>query len=94
MLSKQSIRSNVKIFLEDELLNKDQVLEFNKEWSEKEELLFRKMLKQGGILRIQGKKFKIKIQENINLNSRGNSDAPITPMDHTGDDVDLNYIRK
>tara|TARA_R100000773_G_C4195897_1_gene100092 strand:+ start:332 stop:616 length:285 start_codon:yes stop_codon:yes gene_type:complete len=94
MLSKQSIRSNVKIFLEDELLNKDQVLEFNKEWSEKEELLFRKMLKQGGIIRIQGKKFKIKIQENINLNSRGNSDAPITPMDHTGDDVDLNYIRK
>ena len=94
MLSKQSIRSNVKIFLEDELLNKDQVLEFNKEWSEKEELLFRKMLKQGGIIRIQGKKFKIKIQENINLNSRGNSDAPITPMDHTGDDIDLNYIRK
>ena len=40
MLSKQSIRGNVKIFLEDELLNKDQVLEFSKEWSEKEELLF------------------------------------------------------
>jgi len=56
--------------------------------------LFRKMLKQGGILRIQGKKFKIKNEENINLNSRGNTDAPITPMDHTGDDVDLNYIRK
>ena len=94
MLSKQSIRGNVKIFLEDELLNKDQVLEFSKEWSEKEELLFRKMLKQGGIIRIQGKKFKIKNEENITLNSRGNSDAPITPMDHTGDDVDLNYIRK
>ena len=30
MLSKQSIRGNVKIFLEDELLNKDQVLEFRK----------------------------------------------------------------
>ena len=94
MLSKQSIRGNVKIFLEDEWLSKDQVLEFSKEWSEKEELLFRKMLKQGGILRIQGKKFKIKNEENINLNSRGNTDAPITPMDHTGDDVDLNYIRK
>ena len=94
MLSKQSIRGNVKIFLEDELLNKDHVLEFSKEWSEKEELLFRKMLKQGGIIRIQGKKFKIKNEENINLNSRGNTDAPITPMDHTGDDVDLNYIRK
>ena len=94
MLSKQSIRGNVKILLDDEVLTKDQILEFNKEWSEKEELLFRKMLKQGGIIRIQGKKFKIKNEENINLNSRGNTDAPITPMDHTGDDVDLNYIRK
>ena len=94
MLSKQSIRGNVKILLDDEVLTKDQILEFNKEWSEKEELLFRKMLKQGGIIRIQGKKFKIQNEENINLNSRGNTDAPITPMDHTGDDVDLNYIRR
>ena len=94
MLSKQSIRGNVKISLDDEILTKDQILEFNKEWSEKEELLFRRMLKQGGIIRIQGKKFKIENEENINLNSRGNTDAPITPMDYTEDDVDLNYIRK
>tara|TARA_R100000742_G_C4203416_1_gene31857 strand:+ start:39 stop:323 length:285 start_codon:yes stop_codon:yes gene_type:complete len=94
MLSKQSIRGNVKILLNDEVLTKDQILEFNKEWSEKEELLFRKMLKQGGIIRIQGKKFKIENEENINLNSRGNTDAPITPMDYTEDDVDPNYIRR
>ena len=94
MLSKQSIRGNVKISLDDEVLTKDQILEFNKEWSEKEELLFRKMLKQGGVIRIQGKKFKIENEENINLNSRGNTDAPITPMDYTEDDVDPNYIRR
>ena len=94
MLSKQSIRGNVKILLDDKVLTKDQILEFNKEWSEKEELLFRKMLKQGGIIRIQGKKFKIENEENINLNSRGNTDAPITPMDYTEDDVDPNYIRR
>ena len=94
MLSKQSIRGNVKILLDDEVLTKDQILEFNKEWSEKEELLFRKMLKQGGIIRIQDKKFKIENEENINLNSRGNTDAPITPMDYTEDDVDPNYIRR
>jgi len=52
------------------------------------------MLKQGGIIRIQGKKFKIENVENINLNSRGNTDAPITPMDYTEDDVDPNYIRR
>jgi len=94
MLSKQSIRGNVKISLDDEILTKDQILEFNKEWSEKEELLFRRMLKQGGVIRIQGKKFKIENEENINLNSRGNTDAPITPMDYTEDDVDPNYIRR
>ena len=94
MLSKQSIRGNVKILLDDEVLTKDQILEFNKEWSEKEELLFRKMLKQGGVIRIQGKKFKIENEQNINLNSRGNTDAPITPMDYTEDDVDPNYIRR
>ena len=94
MLSKQSIRGNVKILLDDEVLTKDQILEFNKEWSEKEELLFRKMLKQGGVIKIQGKKFKIENEENINLNSRGNTDAPITPMDYTEDDVDPNYIRR
>ena len=45
MLSKQSIRGNVKISLDDEILTKIQILEFNKEWSAKEELLFRRMLK-------------------------------------------------
>ena len=94
MLSKQSIRGNVKILLDDKVLTKDQILEFNKEWSEKEELLFRKMLKQGGVIRIQGKKYKIENEENINLYSRGNTDAPITPMDYTEDDVDPNYIRR
>ena len=94
MLSKQSIRGNVKISLDDEVLTKDQILEFNKEWSEKEELLFRRMLKQGGAIKIKGKKFKIKIEESTTMNSRGNTDAPITPMDYTEDDVDPNYIRR
>ncbi len=63
MLSKQSIRGNVKISLDDEILTKDQILEFNKEWSEKEELLFRRMLKQGGIIRIQGKNLKLRMKK-------------------------------
>ena len=94
MLSKQSIRGNVKISLNDEILTKIQILEFNKEWSEKEELLFRRMLKQGGAIKIKGKKFKIEIEESTTMNSRGNTDAPIIPMDTTGDNVDPNYIRR
>ena len=63
MLSKQSIRGNVKISLDNEVLTKDQILEFNKEWSEKEELLFRRMLKQGGAIKIKGRKFEIEIEK-------------------------------
>ena len=94
MLSKQSIRSNVKILMNEETPTKDQLIELSEGWSENEEILFRKMLKQGGNFRIQGQRFKIMLEENTTLNSRGNYDAPIKPMDHTGDNVDPNYIRR
>lgn len=94
MLSKQSIRSNVSILLNEETTTKDHLIELSKGWSENEEILFRKMLKQGGDFRIQGQKFKMSIEENTTLNSRGNFDAPIRPIDIKGDNVDPNYIRR
>jgi hypothetical protein len=94
MLSKQSIRSNVSITLNEETTTKDHLIELSKEWSEREETLFRKMLKQGGNFKIQDQTFKISLEENTTLNSRGNFDAPIKPMDHSGDNVDPNYIRR
>jgi len=93
MLSKQSIRSNVNITLNEETTTKDNIIELSKNWSEREELLFRKLLKQGGKTKIDGNVFSIIVEEK-SINSRGNLDAPIKPMDHTGDDVDPNYIRK
>tara|TARA_R110000787_G_scaffold77659_4_gene170599 strand:- start:5373 stop:5657 length:285 start_codon:yes stop_codon:yes gene_type:complete len=94
MLSKQSIRRNVRITLDNVVLNKEEVLLFSTEWNEREELLFRKMLKQGGSIKIQNKVFKVELEENTTLNSRGNFDAPIKPMDYSGDNVDPNYTRK
>jgi hypothetical protein len=32
------------------------------------------------------------VEEQI-MNSRGNLDSAVKPLDHTGDDVDLNYLR-
>ena len=94
MLTKQAIRSNVKVKSNEVILTKEQILTFSENWKEREELLFRKMLKQGGSIKIQGVVFNIELEENTTLNSRGNLDTPIKLMDHTGDNVDPNYTRK
>jgi hypothetical protein len=59
MLSKKSIRSDVKIYIDSQLVNKDYIINLSEKWSEKEEIIFRKLLKQGGNFAIQGKKFYI-----------------------------------
>jgi hypothetical protein len=92
MLSKQSLRSNVQVFINDELATKEQLISLSESWTDNEEALFRKLLKQGGKFKIRGQHYKIQIEEQI-LNSRGNSDSAAKPMDHSGDDVDLNYLK-
>tara|TARA_R110001592_G_scaffold190661_2_gene436666 strand:- start:1700 stop:1981 length:282 start_codon:yes stop_codon:yes gene_type:complete len=93
MLSKQSLRSSVTVLINDEPTTKEQVIKMSESWSNNEELLFRKMLKQGGNFKMGGKSFKIIPTEQI-LNSKGNPDAAIKPMDIDNDNIDLNYIRK
>lgn len=92
MLSKQSIRGNVCVTKNGEPTTKDELIELSKGWTEKEESLFRKILKQGGKFGIQGDKFKISTQEKI-LTSTGGTDSPITPMDYTDREVDKNYLK-
>jgi hypothetical protein len=92
MLSKQSIRGNVQIFINDELATKEQLIQLSESWTNNEEALFRKLLKQGGKFKIKGQHYKIMVEEQI-MNSRGNLDSAAKPLDHTGDDVDLNYLR-
>jgi hypothetical protein len=63
MLSKKSIRSDVKIYVDSQLVNKDYIINLSEKWSENEEIIFRKLLKQGGNFTIQGKKFYIVPEE-------------------------------
>ena len=93
MLSKQSLRSNISITINDQPTTKDELISLSSTWSENEEILFRKILKQGGNFKIQGKSYKIRVEEK-SINSRGNLDAPIKPMEHTGDEIDPNYTRR
>jgi hypothetical protein len=48
MITKQAIRRGVTIICNGEQLNKEEVIAIGEKWTEKEEIFFRKMLRQGG----------------------------------------------
>jgi hypothetical protein len=75
-LSPQSIRSNVLIKLNGEYIKKQEVILLSGGWNEKQLSYFRKMLQQGGNVRIEGNLFEITVQEDI-LTSRGEKDGGI-----------------
>ena len=79
MLSKQSIRKEHTIFLNRVEMLKDEILEITKDFTENEELTFRKMLKQGGIFTIRGNEYEIKRTENKYRNSKGEYEAAAKP---------------
>ena len=80
MLSKQSIRKEVSIYLNGELLEKEEIIEISKEFTEKQEIRFRKMIKQGGNLKILGKLYEIKRNETLSMNNKGEKETPLKPL--------------
>ena len=75
-LTPQSIRSNVIIKLNGEYVRKEEIINLSKDWNDRQITFFKKMLQQGGKLRILGNHFDIRIQETI-LTSRGDKDGGI-----------------
>ena len=80
MLSKQSIRKEVSIYLNGKLLEKDEMIEISKEFTEKEEARFKKMIQQGGDLKILGNLYEIKRNETLSMNNRGEKETPLKPL--------------
>ena len=64
-LNKQSIRSTQTIYLNRSATpsDKSEVIALSENWTKKEEETFRKLLKQGGSVTIQGTHFKIVREE-------------------------------
>lgn len=64
-LKKQTIRFNHTIYLNKSTTpsEKDEIIKLSESWTENEEFLFRKLLKQGGSVNIQGNHFKVVPQE-------------------------------
>ncbi len=75
-ISKQSIRAGVSIYNAGEKLDKDTVIFKSENWSDKEILFFKKMLKQGGRFSIKGEKFYITVPEQI-YNNKGEVEGVI-----------------
>jgi len=80
VLKPQSIRNNVKITWNGEPISKQEIIDMSVLWSDKQILFFKKMLKQGGTVKIENNKFKIVITEPI-LTSRGVKDGGIQQVD-------------
>ena len=72
-LKPQSIRKSVTIFLNGREVEKQEVLELSKEWNEKQENLFKRLLKSEGEMTIKGVVIKTVLQEKI-VNSFGEKD--------------------
>ena len=80
MLSKQSIRKEHIILLNRVKMSKDEIIEISKDFTELEEQRFRKMLQQGGKIKIQDNKFDIvKDQKDYTRNSKGDYEPMAKP---------------
>lgn len=75
-LKKQTIRNGVSIMVDGEVQTKEQLITLSGEWSENQENIFRKMLKQGGNFKIKGKSFEISLEDRI-VTSRGEKDGGV-----------------
>ena len=75
-LTPQSIRSNIIIKLNGEYVRKEEIINLSKDWNDRQITFFKKMLQQGGNLRILGNLFEITVQETL-LTSRGEKDGGI-----------------
>ena len=68
-LKKQSIRSNMTIFVDRKLISKEELINMSTLWSENQESFFRKMLKQGGKFKINGVPFEVQLEQDNRLRS-------------------------
>jgi hypothetical protein len=76
MLTKQAIRSTQKIYIDKNLIeDKDVIINLSKDWSENQEIFFRKMLQQGGEFTLKGIDYRVIAPDPIR-NSLGEITTP------------------
>lgn len=66
-LRKQSIRRIDEVFIDGKDTSKEELIELSLDWAEKELILFKKILAQGGSCRIHGKTYRVDKAEPIRM---------------------------
>lgn len=66
-LRKQSIRRINEVSIEGRKTSKEELIELSLDWAEKELILFKKILAQGGTCKIKGKTYRVTKVEPIRM---------------------------
>lgn len=74
-----SVTKTSSIRVNGELISRERVVQLSHDWSERDITLFKKIVKQGGTVRIKGVKYEITPGEKITT-SKGWADAGAAPM--------------
>lgn len=74
-----SVTKTSRILVEGEVVSRERVVQLSHDWSESDITLFKKIVKQGGVVRIKGTKFDITPGEKITT-SKGWADGGAPPM--------------
>lgn len=80
MISPQSIRKGITIKFDNVVVDKATIIKASEEWKENHEILFKKLLKQGGVFKINGILVDVKPADK-NLTSRGEQDGGVIQVD-------------
>ena len=76
-LKKQSIRKNMTILVDRNVISKEELITMSTLWTESQEKFFRKMLKQGGKFKINGVPFEVKLEQDNRLRSDYTKDSGV-----------------
>jgi|TARA_B100000780_G_scaffold233781_1_gene174000 hypothetical protein len=81
MLKKQSIRSNMHVYADGEPISKEDLIKTSETWSEQQENMFRKCLKQGVFrFKVKGVTYMIVLDERTDINSKGERPLTVPPI--------------
>ena len=83
-LKKQSIRKNMTILVDRNVISKDELITMSTLWTESQEKFFRKMLKQGGKFKINGVPFEVQLEHDNKTRSDYTKDSGIIKIPGDG----------
>ena len=83
-LKKQSIRKNMTILVDRNVISKDELITMSTLWTESQEKFFRKMLKQGGKFKINGVPFEVQLEHDSKTRSDYTKDSGIIKIPGDG----------